>query len=278
MMQLNDESLYGALIGEVKTALGTDIDTLTIKRVVVGIFFTGVELSNGVCGLCATPIKSIPAAVCCSSSLSALPMPGKMAGQAVTTILADLERQQPLRVTVAIAALNALVETIWQRNGEPLVKELTHGDAFDLLDLDQKPHVALVGAFPPYIRELKKRAIDFKVLELDPNVLKPDEMRYFAPADTAPEVIANSDVLITTATTLVNGTLSDLLSYIHKNMQVAVIGPTTPLLPNAFAKRGVTVIGGTRVRKPEELLNLLAEGASGYHFFEKSVERVSLLI
>ncbi|WP_353171427.1 Rossmann-like domain-containing protein [Paracandidimonas soli] len=45
-----------------------------------------------------------------------------------------------------------------------------------------------------------------------------------------------------------------------------------------YAQRGVTVVGGTRVHDPDTLLTLLAEGGSGYHFFEKTVERVTLRV
>jgi len=55
-----------------------------------------------------------------------------------------------------------------------------------------------------------------------------------------------------------------------------VIGPTATLIAEPFARRGVTVVGGTRVLAADELLDLLAEGGSGYHFFGKTVERVTL--
>jgi hypothetical protein len=32
-------------------------------------------------------------------------------------------------------------------------------------------------------------------------------------------------------------------------------------------------VGGIQVTKPDELLDVIAEGGSGYHFFEKSAER-----
>lgn len=51
-------------------------------------------------------------------------------------------------------------------------------------------------------------------------------------------------------------------------------GPTAGMLPDAFFKRGVTVMGGILVTKPDELLDVIAEGGSGYHFFEKSAERI----
>ena len=60
------------ILGEVEQLLserlGDDLENLIMERLVIGVFFTGVELSNGASGLCFTPIKEIPEAVCCPSS------------------------------------------------------------------------------------------------------------------------------------------------------------------------------------------------------------------
>lgn len=53
-----------------------------------------------------------------------------------------------------------------------------------------------------------------------------------------------------------------------------VVGPTASMLPDAFFRRGVSSIGGIIVNKPDELLDVLAEGGSGYQFFGKSADRV----
>lgn len=52
----------------VKGKIGEDFQNMTIEKAVVGLFFTGVELSNVTGGICYTPIKDIPQAVCCYSS------------------------------------------------------------------------------------------------------------------------------------------------------------------------------------------------------------------
>lgn len=85
-----------------------DIRSITIERVVVGIFFTGVKLSTGQGGMCATPIKAIPAAVCCPSSAKEMPFSGKMEGRSVEWVLEQLDSPHILLKTIVIASLNAL--------------------------------------------------------------------------------------------------------------------------------------------------------------------------
>ncbi|QDX80351.1 Fis family transcriptional regulator [Denitratisoma sp. DHT3] len=269
-------SLLAELHATVVDRLGPEAEALTLERAVLGIFFTGVKLSNGAGGLCATPIKNVPEAVCCPSSAKAMPTPGKIAGRKVLSVLDDLYRPQDLRRGLAIATLNALAESLWLRDGPPAGIDLRFGDAFEALPLSPGQRVALVGAFPPYMRELRRREQPFNVLELDPATLKPEELPYYVPAERAPEVIPGADVFITTGTTLINGTLDGLLGLLRPGAEAAVIGPTATLVPEPYARRGVTVVGGTRVTAPDELLELLAEGGSGYHFFGKTVERITL--
>lgn len=269
-------TLLAELHATVLERLGAEAQTLTLERAVLGIFFTGVKLSNGAGGLCATPVKSVPEAVCCPSSAKAMPVPGKIAGRRAVDVLDDLYRAQDLRRALAIATLNAVVESLWLRDGPPKGTVLSDGDAFEALPIAPGQRVALVGAFPPYMRELRRRGQPFNVLELDPATLRPEELPYYIHGAQAPEVIPLADVFITTGTTLINGSLDGLLRLLRPGAEAAVIGPTATLIAEPFARRGVTVLGGTRVRAPDELLELLAEGGSGYHFFGKTVERVTL--
>lgn len=271
-------TLLADLHATVLERLGPQARALRLRRAVLGIFFTGVELDNGAGGLCATPVKSVPEAVCCPSSAKAMPIPGKITDRLAVDVLDDLYRAQDLRRALAIATLNALAETLWSRDGPPADVELQSGDAFDALPLAPGQRVALVGAFPPYMRELRRRGLTFNVLELDPATLRPDELPYYVPAERAPEVIPRADVFITTGTTLLNGTLDGLLRLLRPGAEAAVIGPTATLVIEPYARRGVTVVGGTRVVEPARLLDLLAEGGSGYHFFGKTVERFTLRI
>lgn len=279
MLNTDTDGLLAELHADVRDALGQEtLAQLRVARAVVGIFFTGVQLENGVGGLCVTPIKSVPEAVCCPSSALAMPVPGRIAGRSAAEVLQDLFRPQDLRRALAIATLNALAETLWLRDGPPPGARVVAGDAFDALAIAPGERVALVGAFPPYLRALRRSGQPFHVLELDPATLKPEELPFFVPAERAPEIVAQADVLITTGTTLVNGTLDDLLRHLRPGAKAAVVGPTATLRAAPFARRGATVVGGTRVHAPAELLGLLAEGGSGYHFFGKSVERVCLCV
>ncbi len=262
---------------EIVRILGPDADRISIERVAIGLFFTGVKLSTGVAGASATPLRSIPEAVCCPSSAMAMPFPGKLRGRRAIDLLKETEAPGAIRRAVGIAVMNALAEMCWNRQPDPAVELRSGVDAFDAAAIAPGENVVVVGAFVPFLRALKQAGQTFTILEMDPRTLKPDELTYFRPADQAAAVVPSADVVLMTGTTLLNDTLEALLALCRPDARVVVVGPTVSLLPGACLRRGADILGGIRVTAPDEFLDVLSEGGSGYHFFGRSAEKVVLV-
>jgi uncharacterized protein len=269
-------SILGETIAAISEILDRDLDRIAVERVVVGLFFTGVKLDNGVAGACATPLKTIPEAVCCPSSAMAMPFPGKLAGRPAGALAQEALSGHGIRRAVGIAAVNALAECCWRRRPHPGVALHAGVDAFDAAGIRPGDKVVVVGAFVPFLRELKRRGQSYLVLEQDPATLKPEELAFFRPAEAAAQVVPQADVLLITGSTLVNATLEELLALARPEARVVVVGPTVGVLPDAFLARGADVLGSIRIGDPDGFLDLLAEGGSGYHFFGRSAEKVVL--
>src|SRR5260370_1839662 len=80
-MPAEEKTILHETIAAIVAILGRELAGITVERAVIGLFFTGVKLSNGIAGAWATPIKTIPEAVCCPSSAMAMPFPGKLRGR-----------------------------------------------------------------------------------------------------------------------------------------------------------------------------------------------------
>lgn len=260
-------------VQQIRQLLGSPFEKITIERVVLGLFFTGIKLSDGMGGLCFTPIKSIPEAVCCPSSARAMPMSGKLRNQPAAKLLDEMFHDNALKRALGIATLNALSMRCWQQHPPQAYTIRHHVDAIDAVSFKNSGYTVVVGALVPVIRELKKRNQPFGILELDKTTLKADELPFLIPPAEASLAIARADLLIITGTTLINDTLEGLLSPRKPEARVAVMGPTASGLPNALLRRGVSVIGGVLVTEPDRVLDLIAEGGSGYNFFGKGAER-----
>lgn len=261
----------------VKEIIGEDFQRLAIEKAVVGLFFTGVKLSNGTGGLCYTPIKDIPQAVCCPSSAGRIFNPEKMNGLPVREVIGGLTSNEPIKTAIAIATLNALSQTCWQNGVAADYKILKNMDAQDAVTMPVEKSVAVVGAFIPTLQALKARGGTWWVIEQEPKTLKPDEMAHYVPADESEEIIGKADILIITGVTLINHTLETILEAIKPGAEVAVMGPTASALPEALFRRGVRIVGGVRVTHPDRLLDIIAGGGSGYHFLDKYAERIVIM-
>jgi uncharacterized protein (DUF4213/DUF364 family) len=207
----------------------------------------------------------------------AMPFPGRLAGRPAAGLLDEAIAQTGIRRAVGIAALNALAQLLVERRGGEPGFDLVEGlDAFDAAEVQTHETAVVVGAFVPFLRELRKIGARHFVLEKDPATLKPHEMPYFREAHRAPEIVPQADVLIITGTTLIDDALGGLVALARPSARIVVVGPTVTMVPDVFFERGCHILGTVRITQPDAFLDILAEGGSGYHFFGKSAVKVTL--
>ena len=178
----------------VKDKLASEYEAITVERVMIGVFFSGVKLSDGIAGLSYTPVKDVPQAVCCPSSAGRIFDPFKINGMPAAEVLTALTSNEPIKAAVAIATLNALSAVCWERGLTDDYRIQMDSDAVDAVRMPADRSVAVIGAFVPVLRKLKARGGRWWVIEQDPKTLKGDEINHFIPADQAEEIIAAADV------------------------------------------------------------------------------------
>ena len=144
---MQTDSILAETIAALRLILGPDLNSITVERAVVGLFFTGVKLNTGATGACATPLRSIPEAVCCPSSVMAMPFPGKLRGRPAGDLLSETAAPSGIRRAVGVATMNALADMCWARR--PAVDaDLRIGvDAYDAANIQPGERVVVVGAF-----------------------------------------------------------------------------------------------------------------------------------
>ena len=89
--------------------------------------------------------------------------------------------------------------------------------------------------------------------------LNPVEGEY--PAQAAPDLIPQADMVAMTASTLINHTMDGLLGLCRPDATVMILGPSTPLSPRLFSY-GVNILAGTRVVDEAAVLRTVGQGAS----------------
>jgi uncharacterized protein (DUF4213/DUF364 family) len=163
--------------------------------------------------------------------------------------LAELARSaSSTERSIGFAALNALLEVdetaCVNVNAEEIILRQVAGAS---------RRVAIVGHFP-FVPRIRAVAEVCWVLELNPG---PGDL----PADQAPAVIPQADVVAITGMTLLNGTFEGLVTLCQPDAFVLLLGPSTPLSPLLF-DYGVDAISGAVISDIGPALAAISQGAN----------------
>jgi uncharacterized protein len=238
------------IIDDLLSSAGATGDVLT-REVWVGLYWTAVQGSK--VGLAATPTDI----TCCFAE--DVKDVGQLHTRSVRELAEGLRSTHPLEVTIGMAALNSLIEV-----DDAAGVAINARDV--ILDRGRGKNVATIGHFP-FTDELRKIASNTWVLELHPT-------EGDVPAERAPELLPQADVIGLTATTLLNGTFESLAKLFPPQALVVMLGPSTPLSPVLF-EYGVNMLGGALVTDPVAALHYIGQGSSLHGV--PGVKRITLM-
>lgn len=152
-----------------------------------------------------------------------------------------------VEASVGLASINSVIDP--PQNVERGVNGL------DLaLEVGKGKKVVMIGKFPG-TEKFKKVTSKFIVLELNPHLIDPDEG--VLPATASESVVGDADVLIITATTIINKSVDRLLELGKKAYKI-LVGPSTPMLKDLLDY--VDALAGVKVNDPYAVIKRVAQG------------------
>ena len=231
-----------------------------VEDVRIGLFYTGVKLSNGSGGVAYTPKEDAFTSVCCPKSYRSLKGAGTFSGSETEELVGLIKSRNPFKRAIGVATINAASSNLLFDEGRYDV--MYDMDALDLVEIGPDDRVGMIGAFTPYIGRLKGKVKGLNVFERNEEVMKEYGLKGLGP--DAYEVLEESNVVIITGATFVTGTIEDVLKHVGNARDVLLVGPTASMLPDPLFKRGVTAIGGVRMDDVDTMLKVVGEGGSGY--------------
>lgn len=226
-----------------------------IREVRIGLCYTAVRTDDGAMGIAAM----LPYA---AQDCRALDISG-FAGKRLSDFVGLLSSgNNSLQRSLGLACANAVL------NGS---YDSPEQDAIELMHLTGADFVCMVGRFPPLVSRVEHAGAELSILEKEPGrggILDPSEQK---------RCLKECTVAIITATTILNGTIEQVLNDLGSPRHVAVLGPSTPLWPEAFRDTPVDHLGGSIVKDPDQVLRVVSE-AGGTPAMRPYLKFVNLMI
>lgn len=221
-----------------------------IRRVVLGLGYIAVDVEGSGVGLCANIMPEEKA------SCTVFPRAGSLKGSRVADMLASGHQADLLSRSIALATINAV------SNQEGCGSE---EDVFDKVAIRQGDRAVMVGLIGPVAAMLKERGCALDVFEH--RDVKNELIR---PQDALGESISRADIIILTATTIVNASLQDILALKNRARAVILMGPSTPMIPRAFSSTSITFLAGCRVVDAPRAMDIIMEGGGTQVLYKKA--------
>jgi len=242
----------GIIIREILSYLKKSIplEKIQVTDVRIGLRYTGIRLDDGHAGVCFTPSSEL---ICCQHNIKA----GGLAGSSSLEI-AELANSWRLHeAAVGVATINALSQIILDK--EDMKFLLIEGsNCIDEINIKKDDIVAMVGYIRPFIPTIRSKAKKLLIIERSQALLEFSDN--ILPDTACEEIVPESDIVIITGSSIVNGTLDRLLELSKNAREVALIGPTVSMTPSPLFERGATIIGGIKIINALKTLQIISEG------------------
>lgn len=217
-----------------------------IQELRVGINYTAAMLDGDCCGMAYSFHQEL------DYFQGILRGAGSLKGQQAKQLIPLAASTNLLESVVGVAVLNAVVNsrTVLESNSS-----LREGKGLEWLGLKPQDTVGMVGHFGPLVPRVKQQVKEIFILER-----RSMEGEGIFPDWAAPRILPQCDVVILTGTTVINKTIDLLLPYCTAARQIAILGPSTPLVPSVFWPLGVTVLAGMEVLDGPAVIRVISEG------------------
>lgn len=223
-----------------------------ISQLCIGLGYTAVVLDDGSMGVAYTWIDS-------KKGCTVMKDPEEYEGKKAVFLLEKLFSEDLLDRSVAVAAVNAL--------NYPQARSFPDDQDTLLDDLHIKTNsrVSMIGFFDPVVQKLKARNVELNVFDLGKQIGTEEE--FYANLEH------NTDAVILTSTSVIHGSTEQVLSHVQEGTPCVLLGPTTPMMPEAFSHLPITILGGTLPEDTDSVLRSIRH-AKGTPDIQRSSRKV----
>jgi len=105
--------------------------------------------------------------------------------------------------------------------------------------------VGMIGYIPPVAEKLTQMGARITIFDKGLTVSGGEGAAQVLDMSRQPEILPQCDLMIITGTTLINGSIDNLLDLCQKAREIVLVGSSTPMLAEAFRGTRVTALAGS---------------------------------
>ena len=212
-----------------------------IEILCLGLGYTAVTLSDGGIGLAYTHFENKKSCMLLNRHVDYEDHPA-------VELLEKIKSDNPVERSMALALVNA----INYKDALEYPEDKKNKILFDKFKIGEGTRTAMVGFIGPLVDLLKQKDASVEVLDTSRNMGQKEE--FYAKLGNW------ADVLILTSTSILNNTTEEILQNTHPKVKTIMLGPSTPMVAEAFQHLPVHMLAGTVPIDKENVLKAIRHG------------------
>lgn len=231
-MELNNR-LYNLFVDKART--------VTVDIVSIGLGYTAVTTSDGGIGLAYTYFQDKTSCVLLNRAVDYENRPS-------SELLECINSENTIERSMALALVNALNYD----QALKLPEDSKNQILFKECNIGKGTRIAMVGYFGPLVEMMKQRKASLEIL---------DESRKLGQENEFYKKLGSwADVLFLTSTSILNNTSEKILGHAHSSIKTVMLGPSTPMIAEAFEHLPVYMLAGTVPLDKDKILKAIRHG------------------
>ena len=169
-------------------------------------------------------------------------------GRPASELLEKIKSDATIERSMALALVNALNYQNALQSPEDENNEIM----FEKFKITKGTKVAMVGYFGPLIKRFEQREAVLDIL---------DQSRGLGRMEDFYKKLQNwADVLFLTSTSILNNSTEEILANVHAKVKTIMLGPSTPMVAEAFDHLPVHMLAGTVPLDRENVIKAVRHG------------------
>ena len=216
-------------------------ENVKVDLLCLGLGYTAAVTSDGGIGIAYTYFADKKSCMLLNEAIDYENRPASV-------LLEKIKSENTIERSMALALVNALN----YEHALQLPEDKNNEIMFKKFKISKGTKVAMVGYFGPLIKHFEQKGAVLEIL---------DQSRDIGQTEDFYNKLKNrADVLFLTSTSILNNSTEEILANVHDKVKTIMLGPSTPMVAEAFKHLPVHMLAGTVPIEKDNILKAIRHG------------------